>query len=280
MLSDPVFAQGRYFVKDFVSAARAGGDFVAYEWPRPGGGEAAAKIAYVMPFKPWNWVIGSGLYIDDLETAALEQISVGGILIFILFVIDIAVSLHISKRYIYELRDTAIHDGLTGLFTRRYLDEVGERMIARSEIEGSERLAAIFFDLDHFKRVNDTYGHKTGDIVLSTVGRILKKHLRPNELAFRYGGEEMVILLNATENNCRIIAERIRAAVQDHEFMIAGNRFKITLSAGAAIAQHNEALADLLRRADACLYAAKELGRNQTVTESETGFVANQVKGA
>ncbi len=259
----------RPFVKEFIVAARAGGGFVPYDWQRPSGGNPAAKIAYVAPFKPWGWVVGSGLYVDDLRTEAIRQISMGAALIFVLFGINIAISLYLSRRYMHQFREGAVNDVLTGLYTRRYLDEISERIMGRAETEDEPLLAVIFFDLDRFKQVNDIYGHKVGDTVLRTVSQILKSCLRPNELAFRYGGEEMVVLLHALEEDCRSIAERIRAAVNDHDFRFARGELNVTLSAGIAICRHGESFSDLLRRADMCMYSAKEQGRDRTVTESE-----------
>jgi diguanylate cyclase (GGDEF)-like protein len=262
-------AHDRPFVKEFIIAARSGGGFVFYDWSRPSGGEVAAKIAYVMPFKPWGWVVGSGLYVDDLRTEAIRQISMGAALVFILFGINIVVSLYVSRRFLHAFREGAVSDVLTGLYTRRYLDEIGDRIVGRSETADGPPLAAIFLDLDHFKQVNDIYGHKAGDTVLRTVGQILKNSLRPNELAFRYGGEEIVILLHASEDDCRSIAERIRTVVNDHDFSCTKGEFHVTLSAGAAVSRSGESLYDLLQRADMCLYSAKEQGRDRTITESE-----------
>jgi diguanylate cyclase (GGDEF)-like protein len=262
-------ANNRPFVKEFIIAASSGGGFVFYDWSRPYGGDVAAKIAYVMPFKPWGWVVGSGLYVDDLRAEARRQISMSAVLVFILLGVNIAVLLYVSRRFLHAFREGAVTDALTGLYTRRYLDEVGDRIVSRSEAADGPSLAAIFLDIDHFKQVNDRYGHKAGDTVLRTVGRILKDSLRPNELAFRYGGEEIVILLHASEDNCRSIAERIRAAVNNQDFCCTKGEFNVTLSAGIAVGRNGESLYDLLQRADMCLYSAKEQGRDRTVTESE-----------
>ncbi|MCG8099636.1 MAG: cache domain-containing protein, partial [Candidatus Thiodiazotropha taylori] len=207
MTMDLLDSSGKYFVREFITTAKTGGGFVNYEWSRPNQDEPIPKVAYVTLFKPWNWVIGSGLYIDDLNESARRQISLGAVLIFILFGINIAISLFLSRRYMKEYRETAIHDSLTGLYTRRYLDEVGTRILNRSENEGGSGLGAIFFDIDHFKKINDLYGHKTGDNVLRFVGEILRNRLRPNEMAFRYGGEEFVLLISTSEAACRDIAE-------------------------------------------------------------------------
>jgi diguanylate cyclase (GGDEF)-like protein len=262
-------AKGELFVRKFIIAANSGGGFTNYDWQRPIGGDPAPKVAYVAPFKPWNWVIGSGVYMDDLRTASIEQISLGAMLIFLLFGVNIGISLHLSRRFMTEFRDNAIHDDLTNLLTRNHLHEVGSRMMTRACVAGEKPLAAIFLDLDHFKRVNDTYGHKVGDMVLITVCDILIKSLRPNELAFRYGGEELAVLLHASEQDCYNIAERIRATVKAHEFSVEGETFSVTLSAGVAVCCPDESLSELLRRADQCMYIAKQRGRDCTVMESD-----------
>jgi diguanylate cyclase (GGDEF)-like protein len=266
---DLLDAQGEPFVKKFLVTARSGGGFTRYDWPRPIGGDPASKIAYVVPFKPWNWVIGSGLYVDDLRAESVRQISLGAVLIFLLFSLNIGISLHLSRRFMREFHHNAIHDDLTNLFTRSHLHEVGSRMMYRANIEGGTPLAAIFLDLDYFKKINDDYGHKVGDAVLITASNMIRKGLRPNELAFRYGGEELAVLLHASEEDCYNIAERIRTTIKKHEFSIPGSKFKVTLSAGVAVARRDEALSDLLRRADQCMYMAKRSGRDRTVTESE-----------
>ena len=164
---------------------------------------------------------------------------------------------------------TAIHDSLTGLHTRRYLDEIGSKILEQSKLKGEKELVAIFFDIDHFKQVNDSYGHKTGDAVLREVGQIIRRHLRPDEMPFRYGGEEFALTVYASEYSGRKIAERIRQAVNEFTFHSSGKDFNITMSAGIAVRSPGESLVEILRRADKCMYAAKRKGRDCTVTESE-----------
>jgi len=103
----------------------------------------------------------------------------------------------------------------------------------------------------------------------------VKGHLRPNEPAFRYGGEELVVLLHASEADCRSIGERIRKAVGEHLFSSGESEFSITISVGIAMAAHGEPLSELLRRADHCLYIAKGRGRDCTVSQSDIGSLAN-----
>ncbi len=267
--------EGRYFVRDFLAAARGGGGFVEYGWPRPGGSEPVIKIGYVLPFEAWGWVIGSGLYVDDLRSEAVRQIWLGAALVFVLFGINILLSLWLSTRYINVFRRSAIRDALTGLYSRGYLEEIGPKLVSRFGREGEQHLAAIFFDIDHFKVVNDHFGHKVGDVVLREVGRIVKGHLRPNEPAFRYGGEELVVLLHASEADCIGIGERIRKAIDRHTFSASESEFSITISVGIAMAVHGESLSEILKRADRCLYVAKARGRNCTVSQSDVATFEN-----
>lgn len=263
-------SNGQFFIRAFIDTARDGGGFIPYDWPRPDGGTPIAKVAYVADFEPWHWVIGSGLYIEDLHQDAVRQIATGTVIIFILFGLSVAASLALSRRFIHSYRNSAIHDPLTDLYNRQYLNEVGVRMINRAKRAVESHVTAIFLDIDHFKKINDTYGHECGDAVLQTLGVLLQNSLRPGELAFRYGGEELVVLLQASEEEGRAIAERIRTAIGKHPFRSDDKTFNVTVSAGVALSRPDDELPELLHRADNCMYVAKTMGRNRTVTESET----------
>lgn len=258
---------GVHFIQEFIDTAENGGGFVTYDWAKPNENQVERKISYVTLFKPWDWVIGSGLYIEDLNREILDQASLGILVIVGLFLLSIFISLRLSKHYMKEFRHKAIYDSLTRLYTRGYLDEVGPRM-AR-EAEGLP-LSVIFFDIDYFKKVNDQYGHDYGDLVLSAASNIIQKELLPHKDVFRYGGEELVAVVYASEEMCRHLSERVRAAIHDHIFQYSEDTsFQITISAGIAVSGHNEAFSDVLRRADRCMYFAKERGRDQVVSQSQ-----------
>lgn len=176
-----------------------------------------------------------------------------------------------------ELEDKAFRDGLTGLFNNRYFN----RELAL-EFERARRhrrnLTLVFFDIDHFKRINDTYGHQTGDKVLEAVGTIMMTRIRHIDVAVcvvgapfaaRYGGEEFVAILpeTSTEEGV-IVAERIRGAIAERKFESEGTPMPpVTMSAGVAtLSESDGEPADLVGRADKALYAAKEGGRNRVVT--------------
>jgi diguanylate cyclase (GGDEF)-like protein len=122
-------------------------------------------------------------------------------------------------------------------------------------------------DIDHFKRVNDTYGHLAEDIALKTIAALLVEQLRPSDTIARYGGEEMVALLPETEeNDALIIAERLRQAVASHKIDNAGTSFGVTVSIGVARWQAFEpSIEAVLARADRALYRVKNSGRNGTL---------------
>lgn len=163
------------------------------------------------------------------------------------------------------LRQQSIRDSLTGLFNRRYLDETLPREILRAARAGST-LGVMMLDIDHFKQLNDTYGHDAGDAALSALGRFLQHHVRGDDIACRYGGEEFTLILpGASLDIVRERAEHVRLGAQSLVVRVAGTQLDtITLSLGVAVwPQHGETEDEVLQAADAALYRAKQAGRNR-----------------
>src|SRR5215471_13832296 len=159
-------------------------------------------------------------------------------------------------------RRQALTDELTDLSNRRAGEQAIAREAARSRRTGRP-LSFALFDVDHFKRVNDTYGHQTGDLVLREVARFLSAFLRRSDIAVRWGGEEfLVILAGETLEGARAFAERVRGAI---ELLRVGDVGTITISAGTAELEQGEDPETTVARADANLYEAKARGRNQVV---------------
>lgn len=166
-----------------------------------------------------------------------------------------------------ELSAMATHDALTGLFNRRELARLLEEEIRRAD-RYNRRLGVLWIDLDHFKLVNDRYGHAAGDTVLQSVSQLLADSIRSMDAIGRYGGEEFVALLPEMDlEEARGSAERLRRLVQDSPLTIAGGeRVRLTISVGVAVFPvHGTSAEQLCEAADRAMYRAKEAGRNQVM---------------
>jgi diguanylate cyclase (GGDEF)-like protein len=168
------------------------------------------------------------------------------------------------RLYIRKLRDASIRDPLTRLHTRRYLFDAVNTQLSQLNRRKTDCLVGAMLDIDHFKRVNDAYGHKAGDTVLRAVAQAIKHSIRKGDVAARYGGEEFTIILGIEKGeNAVSCIERVRANTQALHFDPPLDAVQITLSVGIAHYQTGENLDDLLARADELLYRAKNLGRDR-----------------
>ena len=162
-----------------------------------------------------------------------------------------------------ELRTRAERDSLTGLVNRGRFREIGIDAIEQAKHQ-QQPLSLMMIDLDHFKMVNDTWGHHAGDIALRECARNLQKHCREDDIAARIGGEEFTVLMRGGHEEAARVAERIRHAIESQPIVIEdGRQFDLTASIGVAVWQADEDLDHLMRRADAALYIAKQSGRNR-----------------
>jgi diguanylate cyclase (GGDEF)-like protein/PAS domain S-box-containing protein len=164
------------------------------------------------------------------------------------------------KRMEEEIKKLATKDILTGFYNRRKFKE-----IIRIEIERVKRynqpLSIVMFDIDHFKKINDRYGHSDGDYVLKTIAVIIKKNIRKIDYLFRWGGEEFLILSSETQlNNAHELAERIRKAIARYKFKNIG---KVTASFGVTEFKKRDTQDRFIKRADDAMYKAKKKGRNR-----------------
>jgi two-component system cell cycle response regulator len=181
------------------------------------------------------------------------------------------------KRFQERLRSTyeislsmALTDSLTGLYNRRYLEVHLEKLLQKNQ-ENRKSLGVLLVDIDHFKKVNDTYGHTIGDEVLKIFSDRLKDKLRSIDLVARLGGEEFAVILpDVSEARAHQIAERLRASIADEPFPCSApeGKISVTTSIGGALIGHGaHTIIEVLARADKCLYEAKTSGRNSTVFE-------------
>jgi diguanylate cyclase (GGDEF)-like protein len=168
-----------------------------------------------------------------------------------------------------EVQRLATLDELTGVFNRRRLFELGERELERSR-RYQVPLSAILLDIDHFKKINDTFGHTIGDQVLTGIAVTISRNIREIDLFGRYGGEEFVALLPQSElSSAREVAERLRGLVAGLQLNTDRGVLSVTISLGIAnIVPEVQSLAALIDRADQAMYAAKQAGRNQVAEYS------------
>ncbi|WP_415899161.1 diguanylate cyclase [Neptuniibacter sp. QD48_11] len=258
---------GLHLFSEFVREAHKGGGWVDYYWTKPGvEREVFHKVSYVALFEPWDWVIGTGVYLDEVE-AKNNRLFIQSIeLIVVAFLLMAIVSVMWAKRSTILIRDLAIKDPLTGLYSRRYLNESGGSFISQDRRNENNHLYVLFLDIDHFKQINDSFGHRFGDEVLHEVGNVLLEHTRPEDLCVRYGGEEFVILTLAHQfGSVHRLAERLRAHINALELT---ENIDLTVSVGIAMRGCEESMISVLNRADQYLYEAKESGRDCVVSES------------
>jgi diguanylate cyclase (GGDEF)-like protein len=171
-----------------------------------------------------------------------------------------------AKRLMDNLRESSLQDAMTGLYNRRFIEAYVETLQA-SVIRKGVHLAVLMFDVDHFKKVNDTYGHDAGDKVLVAVAGVLKETLRKSDILVRYGGEEfLAFLMDTTGEGGVIAAEKLRAAVEARKIPLPGTTLQKTISIGVAdFPADSSDFWEAVKYADAALYTAKERGRNRVV---------------
>lgn len=183
-----------------------------------------------------------------------------------------------KKRYLDAMRrrldqsmELAITDQLTGLYNRRHMMNQLEQFLKRAN-RGDGPLSLFIADIDHFKRVNDTFGHDVGDEVLQEFARRIKAHIRPSDIACRHGGEEFIVIMpNTNREEAGAVAERVRRHVCMEPFIVerGAERLDITVSLGVSTTLNaGEGVDDVIKRADLALYDAKESGRNQVVSRA------------
>ena len=183
-------------------------------------------------------------------------------------IVKARVKTHITLKQQYDqLVGMATHDQLTGLYNRHYLSDALDKKVSQAK-RHREALSVIIIDIDHFKNVNDTFGHLTGDIVLKAVANIVYDSARKEDVAARFGGEEFIVVLdNCTAQDALVKAESLRSVIQAlHPQDIA-----VTASFGVAqMDDDTQRYEDLLKNADTALYIAKEEGRNRVVLYEKT----------
>jgi diguanylate cyclase (GGDEF)-like protein len=204
----------------------------------------------------------------------LDQVSFLLILLFVLSSMNIGLHILLQRhrnRLVEmqeELKEKATRDVLTGRWNRRAIQDILGSELARAK-RSTSTMGVIIVDLDHFKVVNDRFGHQAGDRVLKAVSECMANQLRPYDELGRYGGEEfLVVTPGCSYEHAMMIGERLRRAVENLDIVLAGTRHSVTISVGVAMCDGRAANIDgIIERADKAMYTAKNQGRNRVVGE-------------
>jgi diguanylate cyclase len=223
------------------------------------------QVSFQMPGRPWTIQFVSRPEFDAalLRARPWGVLGAGILASIVLFFLTTALVAAWNRAHHLSMRDP-----LTGLYNRRYLEETMNRELPRARRLG-ESVGVIVIDIDHFKRLNDTYGHDAGDFVLERMGELLRAATRNSDIACRFGGEEFAVILpGASLLTARNRAEAIRAAIESLDIEFEGKPMgTMTVSAGvASMPPHGQDWAYTLQQADRALYTAKQAGRNKVVT--------------
>lgn len=219
-----------------------------------------------------NW--NSYLSLADLVVPAIFFCGA----IFVLMVCTLSLQTALDIERLCTLEQENITDPLMGIFNRRYLDRRLKEEVMRAQ-RYQHSLSILLLDIDHFKKINDNYGHSTGDIVLKKLGRLITSYVRESDIVARFGGEEILVILpNTAEASASLLAERLRKAVGYSEIwplQEEGDRaFDIRITVSIGVASFDQAAPDsriLLDLADKALYQAKKKGRDCIVIADQNG---------
>ena len=202
----------------------------------------------------WVGVAACCMYVSCMITSVLLQKTFNGNL-------ELAYDLDIAKKHAENIAST---DVLTGLNNRRAFFDKAESLFAYCK-RNNQPISALMLDIDHFKKINDTYGHAAGDIALRNLAHLLKNHLRDSDLSCRFGGEEFVVLLpNTTESEAMEMANQLKKIMATSVIALADEN-ALSLTASFGVSQYGETVEDLLNHADSAMYLAKNGGRNHVM---------------
>ena len=222
--------------------------------------ESIMQLIRYFPLKVKNQIIG---FVEVDNIFSRQQITNENINYLNLFINQASIALENARLY-RRVEELSIRDGLTGLYTHRYFYNELEHELSRMR-RYKHNLSLIMLDIDYFKKYNDSYGHIIGDELLVNVAGIIDKNIRQSDYAARYGGDEFVILLiGTTEDEAKMIAERIKYAIRKFTIKIDNKRVHITASIGVALSvQSDMSGKKFIELADKALYEAKRAGRNR-----------------
>lgn len=275
----------RPYEEELEGIKKNGELFFEYYFKKMHSDAIAHKMSFAKLYKPYNWVVATGIYLDDLDRLIDDEkqkmqasydihrmvaFAVSFPVILFSFLIIFTFEKHMTKllsayegeicAYTDTLEELSNTDALTGLFNRLKLDEVFSYEISKAQ-RYQKAFSILLLDLDRFKSVNDTFGHQAGDQVLIETAAVLRRRCRKTDTIGRWGGEEFLIILPETDlESARLLADKIRQAVAEHSFQ---HTKKVTCSIGVCTFRENDDPRSMLERVDRALYLAKQSGRDR-----------------
>jgi diguanylate cyclase (GGDEF)-like protein len=221
-----------------------------------------------------SWLVAdldstNGTYINGTEIGREEQLASGDLIKLGSAIFKFIAGNDIEAQFYEEIYRLTILDGLTRLHNKRYLHEFLDREIARSR-RHHRPLSLAILDIDHFKQLNDTYGHVAGDYVLEGMSRLIQQYVRREQLLARFGGEEFALVLPETDlEQARSACEKMRRLVEQASFEFDGDELRTSVSIGVATLEGRVSPEQLLKAADDELLRAKRCGRNRVIATGD-----------
>lgn len=289
------------YKQELEGVLKHGSLYFSYIFKKLNSEELSEKLAYAQLYKPFDWIVCTGIHTDEMQNivekremdfnrAFNNQISSYAKIISVISLLYIGMVFFFERRltgminvFIDKLREdetalreeknkldsayqelqrVAYSDFLTGLFNRRAMYERLEGEVSRAQREGL-KFCLVLADIDHFKSINDTYGHDVGDTVLKAIAEIFRQYLRPEDSASRWGGEEFLILTpDLSLNEGLVLAEALRNAVESTTIYDGDIVITATITLGVVEYSQGKTFASLIKEADFYLYAGKKLKRN------------------
>lgn len=304
-------AHGNLPYKTELEGVKRNGDlYFDYYFKKMNTDQISHKLTYAKLYKPYNWVVATGVYLDDVDILVRNermimdetydsQIKMLGFIVLGMFTISVAslvvferqidalISSYVGKikeneeslrmekekvdKAFEQLKNVAYLDYLTGLWNRRAMYGRIAEEYSRCKRKNSS-FVVVLGDIDHFKIINDTYGHDCGDLVLKQLSELMKCNIRIEDSVSRWGGEEFLVL----GTSCKVdegvaLAEKLRIAVEGLEIDCCGKPLKITMTFGVSVFDAGKSIDETIKEADAFLYLGKRRTRNCVVSQNILG---------
>jgi two-component system, cell cycle response regulator len=212
----------------------------------------------------------NGTYCNGLKVERKELVDGDKILVGSTTILKFTYHDNLDEIFQKQMYESALRDGLTKAFNKKYFTDRLESEFTFS-IRHSTPLALVLFDIDFFKKVNDTHGHQAGDYVLTDISALLTATLRAEDVFARYGGEEFAVICRGSDSSqAQVVGERLRKAVEAHKFVFEGKHIPVTISVGIAVIPDEtvKIASDIVALADKALYASKRGGRNRVTVHA------------